>query len=87
MLYPTAGRPAPPRPKVTVTLATGEMVSGPLASYTKSIVVGEAGTDKADTRKSYDKTAVKYKIDNPMSATSISSENTPMRTCTMCTLI
>ncbi len=69
MLYPTAGRPAPPRPKVTVTLATGEMVSGPLASQDEfSIVVGEAGTDKADTRKSYDKTAVKYKIDNPMSA-------------------
>jgi len=64
MLYPTAGRPAPPRPKATVTLATGETVTGPLASQDEfSITVGEG-----DARKSYDKNAVKYKIDDPMSA-------------------
>lgn len=64
MLYPTAGRPAPPRPKATVTLATGETVTGPLASQDEfSITVGEG-----DARKTYDKDAVKYKIDDPMSA-------------------
>ncbi len=65
MLYPTAGRPAPARPKVTVTLAAGEIVAGPLASEDEfNIVVGESPA----TRKTYEKTAVKYKIDDPMSA-------------------
>jgi cytochrome c oxidase cbb3-type subunit 3 len=65
MLYPTAGRPAPPRPKVTVTLASGETIAGPLASEDEfTIVVG----DTAAARKTYEKTAVKYKIDDPMGA-------------------
>ncbi len=64
LLYPTAGRPAPPRPKATVTLATGETVTGPLASQDEfSITVGEG-----DARKTYEKDAVKYQIDDPMSA-------------------
>lgn len=64
MLYPTAGRPAPPRPKATVTLSNGETVTGPLASQDEfTITVGEG-----DGRKSYDKNAVTFKIDDPMSA-------------------
>lgn len=63
MLYPTAGRPAPPRPKVTLTLPSGEVVTGPLAGEDEwTITVGEAGA-----RKSYEKSAVKYKIEDPMS--------------------
>ncbi|HEX3995765.1 MAG TPA: c-type cytochrome [Acetobacteraceae bacterium] len=65
MLYPTAGRPTPARPNVTVTLASGETVAGPLASEDEFTVVV---TDAAGTRKSYEKSAVKYKIDDPMSA-------------------
>ena len=65
LLYPTAGRPAPPRPKVTVTLASGETVAGTLASEDEFAVVV---TDASGARKSYEKTAVKYKIDDPMSA-------------------
>jgi cytochrome c oxidase cbb3-type subunit 3 len=65
MLYPTAGRPAPARPKVTVTLASGETATGPLASEDEfTIVVG----DSAEARKTYEKSAVKYKIYDPMSA-------------------
>lgn len=68
-LYPTAGRPAPPRPKVTVTLANGETITGPLASEDEfSVTIGEAGVNNAASRKTYDKAAVKYKIDDPMSA-------------------
>lgn len=71
MLYPTAGRPSPPRPTATVTLANGETVTGPLAGQDEfTITLGQPGSDKnsAEARKSYEKTAVKYKIDDPMSA-------------------
>ena len=63
MLYPTAGRPAPPRPKVTVALASGEVVTGPLAGEDEwTVSVGEQ-----NERKTYNKTEVKYNIDDPMS--------------------
>lgn len=65
MLYPTAGRPAPPRPKVTVTLQTGETVSGSLAGQDEfSVTVGETAAD----RKTYQKSDVKYSIDDPIQA-------------------
>jgi cytochrome c oxidase cbb3-type subunit III len=64
LLYPTAGRPAPARPKATVTLASGQTVTGPLQTEDEfSLVL----TDPAGTRQTYDKEAVKFKIDDPMS--------------------
>ena len=64
MLYPS-GRPAPARPKVTVTLASGQTVVGQLASEDEfNITV----LDPAGARQTYEKSAVKFKIDDPMSA-------------------
>jgi cytochrome c oxidase cbb3-type subunit 3 len=65
MLYPTAGRPAPKRPEVTLTLASGQKIVAPLAvedEWTISI------TDAAGERKTYEKTAVKYEVNDPMQA-------------------
>lgn len=65
MLYPTAGRPAPARPKATVTLASGETISGTLASQDEfTIVIRDASGD----RQMFEKKLVQYKIDDPMSA-------------------
>ena len=64
MLYPS-GRPAPARPKVTVTLASGQTVVRDLASEDEFTIVT---LDPAGTRQTYEKSAVKYKIDDPMSA-------------------
>ena len=64
MLYPS-GRPAPARPKVTVTLASGQTVAGTLASEDEFTIVV---LDAAGARQTYEKSAVKFKIDNPMSA-------------------
>jgi cytochrome c oxidase cbb3-type subunit 3 len=65
MLYPTAGRPAPARPKVTLTLASGQAVVGSLASEDEFslVVLGADGV-----RQTYEKRAVRFKIDDPMSA-------------------
>jgi cytochrome c oxidase cbb3-type subunit 3 len=65
MLYPTAGRPDPARPKVTVTLASGKNIGGRLASEDEFTIVV---LDAAGARKTFEKDAVKFKIDNPMSA-------------------
>ena len=65
MLYPTAGRPDPARPKVTVTLASGKNIRGRLASEDEFTIVV---IDPAGARKTFAKDAVKFKIDNPMSA-------------------
>jgi cytochrome c oxidase cbb3-type subunit 3 len=65
MLYPTAGRPAPARPKVTVMIASGENISGRLASEDEFTIVV---LDPAGARKTFEKGAVKFKIDDPMSA-------------------
>jgi cytochrome c oxidase cbb3-type subunit 3 len=65
MLYPTSGRPAPARPKVTVTLASGQTVVAPLASQDEFTIVV---LDPAGARQTYEKGAVQYKIDDPMSA-------------------
>ena len=65
MLYPTAGRLAPARPKVSVTLASGENIGGRLASEDEFTIVVQ---DPAGARKTFEKGAVKFKIDDPMSA-------------------
>ena len=64
MLYPT-GRPAPARPKVTVTLASGQTVTGTLGREDEFTIVV---VDAAGARQTYEKDTVRFKIDNPMSA-------------------
>ncbi len=64
MLYPT-GRPAPQRPKATVTLASGETIVAPLASEDEFTIVI---LDPSGARKTYEKSAVKFRIDDPLSA-------------------
>ena len=64
MLYPS-GRPAPARPKVTLTLASGQTLVAPLAAedeFTITIL------DPSGARQAYEKGVVKFKIDNPMAA-------------------
>ena len=64
LLYP-AGNPAPKRPTATVTLPSGEKISGPLAGEDEfSVTI----LDPSNTRRKYEKTAVKVKVDNPLSA-------------------
>lgn len=64
MLYPS-GRPAPARPKASITLASGETVVAPLAIDDEfSITI----LDPSGARKTYQKGDVKFKIDNPISA-------------------
>ena len=65
MLYPTAGKPAPARPKVTVTLASGKNITGRLASEDEFTVVV---LDPSGARQTFEKDAVKFTIDDPMSA-------------------
>ena len=64
MLYP-GGRPAPARPKVTVTLPSGQTVVQDLASEDEFTIVT---LDASGARQTYAKSAVKYKIDDPLSA-------------------
>ena len=65
MLYPSAGKPEPARPKVTVTLDSGKNISGRLAGEDEFTIVV---LDAAGSRKSFEKGSVKFKIDDPMSA-------------------
>ena len=65
MLYPSGGRPAPARPKATITLASGQTVTGPVAIEDEfSVTI----TDAAGARQTYQKNEVKFAIDDPMSA-------------------
>ena len=64
MLYPS-GQPAPAKPKAAVTLASGQTITGPLASEDEFAIVI---LDPAGARQTYQKSAVKLKIDDPMSA-------------------
>ena len=64
MLYPS-GRPAPARPKVTVWLPSGQTIVAPLASEDEFTIVV---LDPSGARQSYEKSSVKFKIENPMSA-------------------
>lgn len=65
MLYPTAGRPAPPQPKVTLTLASGQIIAAALVSEDEFTITT---LDPAGARQTYDKSSAKFKIDDPMSA-------------------
>lgn len=65
MLYPQGSRPAPAPAKVTVTLASGEVVTGTLATrdeFTISI------KDAAGATRSWPVADVKFSIDDPLSA-------------------
>jgi cytochrome c oxidase cbb3-type subunit 3 len=64
MLYPS-GRPAPKRPTVTLWLPSGQTIVAPLANEDEFSI---AILDPAGERQNYEKSAVKFKIDNPMSA-------------------
>lgn len=64
MLYPS-GRPAPKPATVTLTLASGETIKAPLASEDEFSI---AILDPQGKRQTYEKTSVKYKIDNPLAA-------------------
>jgi len=65
MLYPSGGQRAPARPKVTVTLASGQTVVAPLAIEDEFTIVV---LDPSGARPTYDKSKVKFQIDDPMSA-------------------
>jgi cytochrome c oxidase cbb3-type subunit III len=64
MLYPT-NRPAPARPKVTVTLASGVTLSGPLIQEDEFTITVQ---DSSGAQQTYEKNAVQFKIDNPLAA-------------------
>lgn len=64
MLYP-GGRPAPAPPKVTLSPASGQTLVAPLAGedeFTITIL------DPSGARQTYEKSAVKFQIDKPLSA-------------------
>jgi len=64
MLYPS-GRPAPARPKVTLSLPSGQTVVAPLAGDDEFTIVI---IDPSGARQTFEKSAVKFKIDKPLSA-------------------
>jgi cytochrome c oxidase cbb3-type subunit III len=64
MLYPS-GRPAPTRPRVTLTLASGQTAVAQLASEDEFTITV---LDPAGARQTYEKGTVKFKVDDPMSA-------------------
>jgi cytochrome c oxidase cbb3-type subunit 3 len=65
MLYPRGRKPAPAPAKVTLTLRSGKTLVAPLASESEFTIVV---LDPSGSRHSYQKTEVKYKVDDPMSA-------------------
>ena len=64
MLYPS-GKPAPARPKVTLSLPSGQTIVAPLAGEDEFTIVV---LDPSGARQSYEKSSVQFKIENPMSA-------------------
>ncbi len=62
MLYPSRGTPAP---KVTFTLASGQAVIAPLAAEDEFTITV---LDPVGARQQYAKSAVKFQVDDPMSA-------------------
>ena len=64
MLYPS-GQPAPAPPKVSLTLPEGQSIVAPLAGQDEFTITV---LDPAGARKMYARSAVKFKIDDPMSA-------------------
>jgi cytochrome c oxidase cbb3-type subunit 3 len=65
MLYPPTLRPAPAPAKVTVTLPSGETISGPLASRDEFSI---SLTDSTGTTRTWPVGDVKFTIDDPMAA-------------------
>src|SRR5262249_3512265 len=65
MLYPSGGRPAPTPPKATVTLPSGETVSGVLVSKDEFAI---AITDSTGNRRSWSTDEVKFTVDDPLTA-------------------
>jgi cytochrome c oxidase cbb3-type subunit 3 len=65
MLYPAGGRPAPAPPKATVTLSSGETVSGPVVSKDEFTI---AITDSSNNRRSWSTDEVKFTVDDPLTA-------------------
>jgi cytochrome c oxidase cbb3-type subunit 3 len=63
LLYPTTGRPAPAPSKATVTLRSGEVVSGSLVSRDEFTVVL---TDAAGMRRSFATAETKVTIDDAL---------------------
>ena len=64
MLYPSL-RPAPSQPKAVFTLASGETIVAPLTAEDEFTVTV---LDPLGTPRTYPRSAVKVKIDDPMSA-------------------
>ena len=64
MLYPS-GQPAPAPPKVSFTLPEGRTVIAPLAGQDEFTITV---LDPAGARQTYARSALKFKIDDPMSA-------------------
>ena len=64
MLYPS-GRPAPAPPKAIFTLASGQTVVAPLTAEDEFTVTV---LDPLGAPQTYQRNAVKVKIDNPMAA-------------------
>ncbi|MFM2126247.1 MAG: hypothetical protein RL328_2698 [Acidobacteriota bacterium] len=65
MLYPSTVRPAPKRPKVTVTLAGGQTITADLAADDEFTI---QTLDAAGARQTYEKRSVKYTIVNGLDA-------------------
>jgi cytochrome c oxidase cbb3-type subunit 3 len=64
MLYP-GGRPAPPSPKAVFTLTSGETIVAPLTAEDEFTVTV---LDPLGVPRTYPRSSVNVKIDNPMSA-------------------
>jgi cytochrome c oxidase cbb3-type subunit III len=64
MLYPS-GRPAQTRPKVTLSIPSGQTIVAPLAGMDEFTIVV---LDASGARQSYERSTVQFKIENPMSA-------------------
>ncbi len=64
MLYPS-GRPAPAPPKVTLSLPSGHSIVAPLVTEDEFTIVV---LDPSGVRRSYERSSVQFRIENPMSA-------------------
>lgn len=64
MLYPS-GRPAPAPPKAVFTLASGQVIVAPLVAEDEFTVTV---LDPLGAEQTYERSKVKVKIDNPLSA-------------------
>jgi cytochrome c oxidase cbb3-type subunit 3 len=65
MLYPASVRPAPAPPKVTVTLPSGETITGPLAFRDEFTI---ALTDSAGSTRTWTVSDVRFSVDDRLSA-------------------